>query len=290
MIHPRAPGDPLSIRASEWREISSTVSHVNGLRRSSGSRGQIIRPSASSALVKNTTGADLSIGHVVAIESPLFSATDNLEGFKRRIAMVATVPAATSLGRIAIASEPIADDAIGRVILSGIATVRLDVVDRNAWSAAPVLGATDKVQLVARGPLEVLHREEGDSGVVWAVVRIGAAIADATWIVVSSTLVSGSSPPRRKYTIGRGEMDPATGAITADPNGEEVYAYNTWENPTGWGNGQSLTPGGGITISPAPVEGVVDATFTGFFDPTDDKPIYRFHAPCPATSGCSGGG
>jgi hypothetical protein len=289
MIRPRGPGDPMTIRASEWRSIASACEFTEAARRSGRPDGvPSVARTSSTLRVRNSSGADLSIGHVVSIEAPLFTSADNLEGFKRQLAMVASAPSASSRGRIAIATEPIADGAIGRVIVSGIAVARLDVVDRNAWAAAPIVGETDRLQLVSRGPVEVLHRNAGDSGTVWAVIRIGASVTAAEWMVASAALIAGSSPSRWKYTIQRGTRNATTGEVTVEATGEVAYAYNDWENPTGWGHGQSLSPAGGMTLTPLPVEGPVPATFTGLYDPVDGKAIYRFDVACPMTSACAG--
>ena len=123
-----------------------------------------------------------------------------------------------------------------------------------------------------------------------AIVRIGASVLEAIWVVLSATPISGSSPPRWKYELKRGVRDAATGAVTADANGEEVWAYNDFEDPAAWGHGQSLTPGGGATLTPAPVAGPVEATWTGLYDAGDNRPIYRFDVACPVTNTCGEGG
>ena len=128
-----SPGDNVQFRASMINDMLQMISqwksgHLGGnSSMNSGGRGETI-------FVKNTTGVDLFASDVAAIESPLFAAPeieseDRADIYRHFLdrSYLAILP--TEDKSLAIATGPIPDGQIGRVVISGVVRAKVDVKD-----------------------------------------------------------------------------------------------------------------------------------------------------------------
>lgn len=165
------PGQPVRFSAAQvakWTDAAKRVPPGNG-------RGRDQRLPAGVALLKNTSGADLARFGVIGIGSPLFDPASALTAFQRELVLVGVeLTAPAHLGRFAVALEPIADDAIGRVVVSGPCIVKVDkAADRDYRCAEMIASTPGKLRAVDGGSARILWHETG-TGEKWAVVDIGA--------------------------------------------------------------------------------------------------------------------
>lgn len=120
-------------------------------------------------LVKNNTGSALSSSFsVVALGDVVINRTDGEQAFNRQHLFEGDTPASSS--RIAIVQEPLSADAIGRAVVAGITTVKLNVVDSAHTHAGPTTVTTD-LTTANSGPAEILWKESG-TGSKWAKVLL----------------------------------------------------------------------------------------------------------------------
>lgn len=120
-------------------------------------------------LVKNNTGSALSSSFsVVALGDVVINRTDGEQAFNRQHLFEGDTPASSS--RIAIVQEPLSADAIGRAVVAGITTVKLNVVDAAHTHAGPTTVTTD-LTTANSGPAEILWKESG-TGSKWAKVLL----------------------------------------------------------------------------------------------------------------------
>lgn len=86
-------------------------------------------------LVLNDSGTDLERGDIIALEAPMIEAGTRLESWWQHRAFRGIRPVFQPQwkhpGRIGILWEPIADGKIGRIVVSGVAHVRLVIRDSN---------------------------------------------------------------------------------------------------------------------------------------------------------------
>jgi hypothetical protein len=192
---------------------------------------------------KNTTGADLARFAVAQPDAPPFTPSVNLKGWQNEPVPALVVPSATTAGRLAVAIEPIASGKIGRVMLAGVVNAKGEVTDADLLTAGEIEASTAKMQTRPDGSALILWREAGTSGERWALVALNAARASAGGIaqyaVISSESIS-TTPKRWRYTIKRGQTDPATGLVTAVSGAPELVAYNLREDTSGYQHGQDL--------------------------------------------------
>lgn len=120
-------------------------------------------------LIKNNTGGALSSSFgVVAIGDVVINRTDGEEAFNRQNLFEGDTPSAGA--RIAIVQEPLSANAIGRAIIAGVTTVKLNVIDAAHTHAGPTT-STSELDTANAGPAEILWKESG-TGSKWAKVLL----------------------------------------------------------------------------------------------------------------------
>lgn len=282
----------MRIGAGEMNELASAAAFVQQLRNSpKGKPARFLPRNTSTLRVKNATGADLAFGEVVALETPIFTPTDNLGFFHSQAAMVATVPTGTTAGRIGFTLQPIPADGVGFVAVAGVCVAKVDPAQPEALSASEVAGETGHLVLAAGGHVQVLWRESGSSGLKWAVVRLaggGSGAPEEFFLIddAETELVVGSDPPQWDYVLL-----PATRGsdrvVSAIAGAAEAVGWNNYEDQDNWGHGQSLTLANGATLVPSPVKGPVWARWTG--RSISGVKVYEFDEQCPTDVECGGG-
>ena len=124
-------GEPLSIPAEEYNAF---LQMANDYR----TKSVAARPLQQERFVphglvriKNTTDADLARFSVLGIDGPLFSPDDNLEEYQNRLAFVGVTPTTDHLEKFAIIQEPLAVDAIGLAMVTGVTVAQVDVTSEG---------------------------------------------------------------------------------------------------------------------------------------------------------------
>jgi hypothetical protein len=236
MIAKVRPGQPLAIRAADWNAIAEAVAAV--ARMQTGPGGLLGRAPASLVVIaKNSTGSALEAGGVATVAAAVPAAPTPAAFLETPMFVLALT---TATGPLAIAAEPIASSASGRVVVAGLAVCQLQVLSTSHRYAAPIASDLTKLASAESGPARVLHRN-GTTGTVAAAVLLGAggggsAAAPAAEVAKVVALASGYS-----YTVRPQDWNAQTQAFVDRPGAADVTAKNLAE--IGIGPGQMVDVG-----------------------------------------------
>jgi hypothetical protein len=157
-----SPGDKLRIPASTWNALMDIGRDLR-----SGEPG----PQGGAAAgqlpfgvfwMRNDSGEDRTQFDVLGIDGILIDPANNLPEFLYTPGLVGVTPAIPDhVGRFAVLLEPIADGAIGRVRLIGVAPVMVRIGD-EAHTAAEILdGEATILASTTNGSAQILWKESG---------------------------------------------------------------------------------------------------------------------------------
>ncbi|WP_417850651.1 hypothetical protein [Thalassoglobus sp.] len=181
-------GDALRIPAETFNTFIDAAKDYRSRTQNRGQQSQNELQQSGIILVKNGTPDDLDRFHVLGIDRPIFTPSDNLHSFLNQVAVVGATPTADNhLGRFLVLQEPLRSGMIGRACISGITPVRLNVQDEEHDWADVEEGETDSLKTDTAGSAFILWKEPtGSSGyggygygygyygsLRWALVRIG---------------------------------------------------------------------------------------------------------------------
>lgn len=124
------------------------------------------------ASVTNRTGSDIAARSVVVTSGIELAIADSTQAmrFQTSPAFSANIPARTD-DMPAIALEPIADGATGKVAIGGVAVCLTTEPGSNERFARAVPGETNYLEPSSSGPARILHRNPG-TGLQWTVVYL----------------------------------------------------------------------------------------------------------------------
>lgn len=168
-------GERLRMPADIYNRFLSTIQYVEQLRRGQKPDTQRMPRDCGLVCVKNASGAAVARFAVLGIDG-MIAATDpanNVESFKNGPCLSGRTPALeTHRGKFVIVLQPLAADAIGWAVASGVVPVKVDFT----YAGQPYADAkdTDKTALAGGegGAAQVLWKESG-TGAKWALVRVG---------------------------------------------------------------------------------------------------------------------
>lgn len=182
----------------------------------------LIENEADICRVQNTTATDLERGDIIGLDAPLIAAGTRLESWWQHRAFLGVRPTFAPQwrhpGRIGILWEPIRAGAIGRVVVSGVAHVRLVIRDSNhEYADVDPLNGGHKLTTTDAGSaccqileVEATAADGGTCGTEndtrWAKVRIqnGGAftfVGKVTTAFSSFHCDSGVCPPKGKVQV-----------------------------------------------------------------------------------------
>jgi len=249
-----SPGDPLrNIRATDWNRMQDATRAFfeQGFMRP---RSQSM-PGAESQVVyvRNDSGADLTRGNVLDISAPIFTPTDNPDGFGFPITFIGDIPAADEGTRFAVLVESIPDGAVGRAVMSGLAVVLVNVADEAHEFAATQASETELIS--GDAGVEILWKESGTGESKWAIIRIGGTggggLREFFVLRDNATLIS----PNRWAYDGTEQVLDIDGTFKEAPNAWTGNFYNSVESnnsATGvQGSGDNVADfPGGVELQP----------------------------------------
>lgn len=194
------PGDPLRISADTFNLLLDAGKFVRDRRLGRTGAGQALDEPVTPALqvyVRNDTGASLAAFSVVALGTPVISATDAQHTVRRQPVFPGTA-AAASTDAFAVTIEPLASGKVGRAVVMGVVPVDLNVTDSAHTAATPAAGVTATLASATNGPARIIWKASG-TGTKRAVVLIGrdqngGSITNVygTTIISTPTTLSGS--------------------------------------------------------------------------------------------------
>jgi len=170
-----SPGQPRRLSAEEFNTIAIAANDYLDRRHGGGAPGPPPIAPRDVVLVRNDSGGDVGLFGVLGIDEPLIDDGADLAQFQSRVALSGSTPVADEhAGRFAVLLEPIADGHIGRAALTGAVCVQLTIdADDPSRTTADVGVGTGGLLQQTGGSAEILWRAAGDTGTVWAIVRLG---------------------------------------------------------------------------------------------------------------------
>lgn len=168
------PGDPLRISADTFNLLLDAGKFVRDRRLGRTGAGQALDEPVTPALqvyVRNDTGASLAAFSVVALGTPVISATDAQHTVRRQPVFPGTAPAA-STDAFAVTIEPLGTGKVGRAVVMGVVPVDLNVTDSSHTAATPAAAVTATLASATNGPARIIWKASG-TGTKRAVVLIG---------------------------------------------------------------------------------------------------------------------
>ena len=166
-------GDPLRISAQTFNTFIDMVKDYQGRKMQGGQFAQREFQQTGIVLVKNNSGLDCDRFSVLGIDGLVFTPTDNLEGFKNKVAFKGVTPdESVHLGKFVILQEPIKAGEIGSAWIAGFCPVQVDMINANHKFADIAEADTAALRSGNAGAAQILWVESG-TGVKWAAVQIG---------------------------------------------------------------------------------------------------------------------
>ena len=227
------PGQTLQIPAAAYNAFVDAARSHRGNQTDATS--DPIREPGRAGLVptRNDSGALVPRFGILGVDSPLFTPSDALDAFKRRVTLAGSTPAdASHTGRFVIALEPIAPGALGMACASGLCAVQVDFPpddgrERRFVDIAD--GVTGNLKAGDSGAATILWREAG-TGVRWAIVRLGGFTAQS-FFPIKLTLAGGAqgnalAPATWTYDVAGAITDESL-AVGVDP----TATPSNWRRP-----------------------------------------------------------
>jgi hypothetical protein len=172
--------------------------------------------------VRNDTGADRGQFHCLALGQPLADPATLLARFRQSIRFAGNLPAQNDHGRAAILRRPLKDGRTGPAIVAGLTPVQVEL--QNPYHTRATLKEYQCDALLSDdfGPAQIIWRA-GNSGTVWAIVRLGNP-AGTRFFELKTTLIPGGSATayirQRNASTGALETDTSRTFLVVDDIGD----------------------------------------------------------------------
>lgn len=167
---------------------------------------------------KNGTGADVDRFAPMGVLSIVISPTDNADEFRNNPSITLKTPDEADAGGFVIAQEPIANGAIGRVMVSGVSPVKLDIErDTDVYADINPYVSDDGMLLTGGGHARILWKESGTGTDKWGLVQFPGGGGATLWRFALTANLSGGSAGA---TIKNLDGDTVVGTLVVrDPEG-----------------------------------------------------------------------
>lgn len=244
-------GQPLRIAAADWNQIIDvTRAQLETKGASRPIMATACNRSSGIITVKNASGQDQSQFAVLGIDTPIILPEDNVDEFKRQVALSCVLPTSAHSNRFVILQEPLAIGAIGRACIQGVTNVRLQTDTPEVYRAGIV---EDESQWLTAGSngCSVLWTEEDaqPDGWRWAIVRLGDSSSDIFPARITST-DNGAHAWTEVQPQGGGSFSDLEGGRSGttgeypafEINGRTAVPSNTivWMMPVNTGDGTAI--------------------------------------------------
>ncbi|HUX00612.1 MAG TPA: hypothetical protein VMY35_06475 [Phycisphaerae bacterium] len=213
-LKPVRSGDPLRISARAWNGMLGLLRQAGGA-----ARGPSIARApwrSGTCLVRNDSGADVDRWGVLGVAGVDPTYAEDADAFANVPVLEGDTPADPDhRGRFVIATEPIADGAVGQAVVSGLAVCQVDIKDAGHKYADIADGDAQQLVSGTRGSAVILHKPPG-TGTSWCLVLLGGGTG----------LHVRYGKPTEAYTAGATlTLDPCgiDGADSGEPNVADVY-------------------------------------------------------------------
>lgn len=168
-------GDPLNLSAEFLNFAAKAVQAVKNGRGQPRPPRVVVPPATGIITVKNTSGSNRKRFDVLGIGAALFTPQQNLAHFISRPAIRGVVPQDAHAGRFVVLLEPIANNGIGRGIVSGLCVANVRMNDPNHTTCDVGANDVDRLHSADSGVATILWAETIGAypGNARAYIRIG---------------------------------------------------------------------------------------------------------------------
>lgn len=178
-------GQDLQISAEVWNNLIDITRREKGRAHNQEEVKHDVLKQADIFLVKNVTGQNLPRFAIVSVGQPIILPSSNEVEFKNQPTFVASAPNDLTEGRLGILQEPLADQTIGRCVVSGVTIARVAIPGEVYDWADPIPGNSQSLRSVPHGPVRVLWIES--VGMIrWAIVRIEQSNLEEIVLITSN--------------------------------------------------------------------------------------------------------
>jgi len=165
-------GQKLEIPAATFNSFVDAARDFKDRQRDKRSRPEPYFPDSGIILVANNSGADRNRFDVLGVTGPIISPEANLIEFKRRPTFRGVKPTEAHKCRFVVLLEPVKADKIARAVIAGVTVVRLRIDDPLDMCCDVEPKECGYLQTCLDGSAQILWKEK-NSGVCWAIVRLG---------------------------------------------------------------------------------------------------------------------
>jgi len=170
-------GDPMVVPASTYNAFIDAATDLHQRQPNATQDAKAAGDREGVVLIKNDSGADRLRFEVLGIDGPVYSPTDNPEGFKNDIVLKGIVPTeASHRGRFVILAEPLADGNVGHAFVSGVCVAKVNITNEGHRFADVEDNQPGRLKAFSSGAATILW-VESSTGVKWAIVQMGTATA-----------------------------------------------------------------------------------------------------------------
>jgi len=222
------PGDPIRYDAHQHNRAVDAVRA--GLRHEhdlSAQPGRYGRKCSGTIPVLNSTGKALDPFSIVALTVPIVGPDADDDEFKREPALTGVVPTATNRDVFAILQNGAVVDQIVDGMLVGVSLVQVKVNDAEHEYAKAITGETEHLESDSAGPARILWKA-GNTGVVGAVVRLGAAPTYVYAVQMQTELTADTPAQGDLYTDKNGRNLNREVEVHGKLLGSQTLAAEKW--------------------------------------------------------------
>jgi len=191
-------GQKLEIPAATFNSFVDAARDFQQRQRDKRSKPEPYFPDSGIILVANNSGADRNRFDVLGVTGPIISPDANLIEFKRRPTFRGVKPTEAHKCRFVVLLEPVGANKIARAVIAGVTVVRIRIDDPLDMCCDVEPKECGYLQTCLDGSAQILWKEK-NSGVCWAIVRLGnccemdESSSSSSWSESSSLSESSSS-------------------------------------------------------------------------------------------------
>lgn len=222
------PGERMRLAASQVNFLNSLMRPNSGF--GEGESGSIVPPQ-NVILCRNSTGSTAgrwSVLGITGVEIDPSADDTRRRSFELMPCLTVAATTSTTVGGFVVTYDPIPAGKIGRCIVAGLATVKVDA--GQAWHrfAKPAAGST-KLVTDAVGPAEILWRQAATGTNVWALVRLHG---DDVWPLrlgkTQGAWTKGTTATIDLWESGTPGAETQSGTLAGVVNKFADVAYGKW--------------------------------------------------------------
>jgi hypothetical protein len=168
-------GEAVSIKASTWNAFVDAAEYVRTARTSAGGGGVRSGLGGGVVAIRNASGKDLGRFAALAVSGVCVTPDSNEDEFVSCLPTLEGVCMTEDLsdGAFAVLLEPVAADAVGRAVVSGIVPAKVTVGSAGHGYAVPTVGSsTGAMESAASGYARILWAGTGDQP-RWCLLQLG---------------------------------------------------------------------------------------------------------------------